>query len=301
MPSSTNYSSAVAPSYKVPVQKSPIGTASSVSKSGPSQSLPSVKSLSSGSVIQHQRLLKESQKLGTLCQWLYALAFFLFITDLASIALSLDLARRRIIQRRRWDVIGLSILELLCWLLVPCTVWITVSGDAGQDRVWRGWIVLPIWYACLLALGIPRVLFSQEFDGLDTYASTRTRRMSSGEIRSALALDKRLSPKNKKKPVTSSDEVSSASTLGSDTVMLSQSTSAINYGKLNAGMSLETLAMELHIPKLFQLTASGQTTLSILGLNFVDLKALCGITEEEYLRIKTFKKHVDANETRRFH
>jgi len=107
----------------------------------------------------------------------YALSLWVFVTQPASIAISLHMVRTGRIVKRRSEVLAFSILELIGWVFVPAFSWYSdyhcnsyyygypyyYTSYSCTYEYW-GWIAFVVWAAFTLAFGIPRVVFTARHD-----------------------------------------------------------------------------------------------------------------------------------------
>jgi len=107
----------------------------------------------------------------------YFVSYWLFITQIASIAISLHMVRKGYIVKHKATVFTLSMLELIGWIFVPAFAWYTeevcsYTYDSAYYTYtytycvyyWLGWIAFIIWGVFTLAFGIPRIVFTWRYD-----------------------------------------------------------------------------------------------------------------------------------------
>jgi len=106
----------------------------------------------------------------------YFLTFWFFIPHAISVAYSLHMVRRGWIVRKRNEVLAFSILELIAFAFVCGFSWFFeeycyTSYYGYYDYYnycyvdWLGWISFVVWGVFVLAFGIPRIMFTWNYDG----------------------------------------------------------------------------------------------------------------------------------------
>jgi len=107
----------------------------------------------------------------------YILGIFTWFLIIPSIVCSMRLAFRGLVKRKGLLYIC-SVIELIAWLAVPATSWMTVtkctphptdsydyvSEELQCDRLWVGWITILVWEAVTLLVGIPRMVLSSQYE-----------------------------------------------------------------------------------------------------------------------------------------
>jgi len=104
---------------------------------------------------------------------LFLVGFFTYVCYIASIAISLHMVNKGYIVKRKAAVLAFSILELFGWVFVASFVWFYQDtcfayspyyGYYDCYTIWWGWISLVVWGTFALCFGIPRVIFTWQYD-----------------------------------------------------------------------------------------------------------------------------------------
>jgi len=117
----------------------------------------------------------------------YIFGLFLFLPQLASIAISLHMVKTGQVQKRRSEVLWFSFIELALWVVTICLCWgysvygWDMDGPDGptQNVFYWGWIVVLVWFFSSLGLGIPRVVFCRNSGPMKSQASFGAEKISS--------------------------------------------------------------------------------------------------------------------------
>jgi len=213
--------------------------------------------------------LQRAQKLYTYALICYIVGLFIWITQLPSIIQSFTMVSHGYIKRRKGEVIAFGIIELLFWIALPATVWMNMY------RHWIGWPALLAWFIISLAFGIPRIIFSQDCDGIMESLQLKQQHPTQQP-----AVHVNLMPHNKPEVINCSPPPPT----------YTQPMPAVSGSAIKHLPSMESLAAELNIPKLFDLASAGIKTEDLLQMDFGESKKKYEISNEDYMKLKIYKK-----------
>ncbi|KAI3656099.1 hypothetical protein MP638_000635, partial [Amoeboaphelidium occidentale] len=231
----------------------------------------------------------------------YTIGMIYFVPHLASVFMGFDMVNRGYVVRRRVIVLILLWMELIAWLTVPCTIWITGPICYNCSDTWLGWIGLVAWFIVALSVGIPRLILTSQLDGPN---------LKQEVIGQALQRFPQVAQQVEMALRSSSTAASTAPypsapypSAPPQSFKAREADGLPGYAEAIAPvpaagsssaphraarrMSLETLALELNIPNLLLLKNIGVD--QVLEYKYNDLNQIIQITPEEYLRLKAFK------------
>ena len=173
---------------------------------------------------------------------------------------------------------------------------------------WDGWISMVVYGASLFLFGIARTVMSQDIDHLEVKA-TELRAVNSASVHPQqlsghLVVDGHnhvvvLAPSASAMPPRYNDLHVQQTGAQANVPHMSQGCSAQYAPESTARPqapqslpSMESLALELNIGCLLSLAQSGCSTADLLSRNYAELSSTIGMTQEEYLRLKEFKKRM---------
>jgi hypothetical protein len=176
---------------------------------------------------------------------------------------------------------------------------------------WDGWISMVVYYASLLLFGIARTVMSQDTDHLELKATeilaVNSASVHPQQLSGHLVLDGHnhvvvlapSAPSASAMPPRYNDLHAQQTGAQANVPDMSQVYSAQHAPESTARPhapqslpSMESLALELNIGCLLSLVQQGCSTADLLSKNYAELSSTIGMTQEEYLRLKEFKKRM---------
>jgi len=229
------------------------------------------------------------------------------------------------------EIFAFVFLAAYCWHIAPYRVCYTdvdySSSDYPRCRnfgytcptreycytsyYWDGWISMVVYGASLFLFGIARTVMSQDTEHLEVKA-TELRAVNSASVHPQ-QLSGRLVVDSHNHVVVLAPSAPSASAMPPryNDLHVQQTGAQANVPHMSQGYSaqyapestarphapqslpsMESLALELNIGCLLSLAQSGCSTVDLLSRNYAELSSTIGMTQEEYLRLKEFKKRM---------